>query len=131
MADVAYVRVSTTAQNTSRQEIALSDMDKIFTDKLSGKDCRRPELQTMLEYVREGNTINIFSLDRLGRNTLDVLKLIEGFASKGIGLKVVNNTTFNMEPGSTHNSQQKLMITIMAGVATVYRIIKQSAVTSS
>ncbi len=121
MANVAYIRVSTTQQNTDRQEISLSDMDKVFTDKLSGKDTQRTELLNMLEYVREGDTINIYSLDRLGRNTLDVLRLIENFANKGIGLKVVNNSTFNMAAGSKHNPQQKLMLTIMAGVAEMER----------
>jgi DNA invertase Pin-like site-specific DNA recombinase len=121
MANVAYIRVSTTTQNTDRQEVALANMDKVFTDKLSGKNTQRSELQNMLEYVREGDTINIYSLDRLGRNTLDVLRLIENFASKGIGLKVVNNSTFNMVAGSRHNPQQKLMLTIMAGVAEMER----------
>jgi len=121
MANVAYIRVSTTTQNTDRQEVALSDMDKVFTDKLSGKDTHRSELLNMLEYVREGDTINIYSLDRLGRNTLDVLRLVEDFANKGIGLTVINNSTFNMKAGSTHNPQQKLMLTIMAGVAEMER----------
>ena len=121
MANVAYIRVSTTTQNTDRQEVALTNMDKVFTDKLSGKTTQRSELQNMLEYVREGDTINIYSLDRLGRNTLDVLRLIENFANKGIGLNVVNNSTFNMTAGSRHNPQQKLMLTIMAGVAEMER----------
>lgn len=121
MANVAYVRVSTAAQNTSRQEMALTNMDKVFTDRLSGKDTKRPELQHMLEYVREGDIINVYSLDRLGRNTLDVLRLVEDFSNKGIGLKVINNPTFNIEAGSRHNPQQKLMLTIMAGVAEMER----------
>ena len=121
MANVAYIRVSTTTQNTDRQEVALTNMDKAFTDKLSGKDTKRPELQHMLEYVREGDTINVYSLDRLGRNTLDVLRLVEDFSNKGIGLKVINNPTFNIEAGSRHNPQQKLMLTIMAGVAEMER----------
>jgi DNA invertase Pin-like site-specific DNA recombinase len=121
MANVAYIRVSTTKQNTDRQEVSLTQMDKVFTDKLSGKDTQRTELQNMLEYVREGDTVNVYSLDRLGRNTLDVLRLIENFASTGIGLKVVNNPTFNIAAGSRHNPQQKLMLTIMAGVAEMER----------
>jgi DNA invertase Pin-like site-specific DNA recombinase len=121
MANVAYIRVSTTTQNTDRQEFALTNMDKVFTDKLSGKDTKRPELQHMLEYIREGDTINIFSLDRLGRNTLDVLRLVEDFEKKGIGLLVINNSTFNIAAGSKHDPQQKLMLTIMAGVAEMER----------
>lgn len=121
MANVAYIRVSTTIQNTDRQEFALTNMDKVFTDKLSGKDTKRPELQNMLEYIREGDRVNVYSLDRLGRNTLDVLRMIDDFSNKGIGLKVINNPTFNIEAGCKHSPQQKLMLTIMAGVAEMER----------
>ena len=59
MARIGYVRVSTEEQNTARQEKILKDAgcEKIFMDKMSGKDTYRPQLQKMLEYVREGDTL--------------------------------------------------------------------------
>lgn len=58
MAKIGYLRVSTTHQNTSRQEYAMpNDLDKTFVDKMSGKDTNRPEFQKMLDYVREGDIV--------------------------------------------------------------------------
>lgn len=66
MAKVGYVRVSSVDQNTERQLDGLT-LDKVFTDKASGKDTDRPQLQAMLEYVREGDCIVVHSIDRLGK----------------------------------------------------------------
>jgi DNA invertase Pin-like site-specific DNA recombinase len=65
---VAYVRVSSVDQNTGRQLEGIQSLspDKIFTDKCSGKDTNRPQLEAMLAYVREGDTLVVHSLDRLG-----------------------------------------------------------------
>ena len=59
MSKVGYIRVSAIDQNTERQEVALKELkvDKIFTEKLSGKNTNRPELHRMLDYVREGDTL--------------------------------------------------------------------------
>ena len=67
-----YIRVSTLDQNTERQLDGVS-LDKTFEDKASGKDTARPKLQEALEYLREGDTLHIHSMDRLARN-LDDLK---------------------------------------------------------
>ena len=63
---VGYVRVSTVEQNESRQLDGL-ELDKVFTDKASGRDRNRPELVKLLDYVREGDEVYVHSLDRLGR----------------------------------------------------------------
>jgi len=70
MADIGYIRVSSFDQNTARQlkEIAL---DKTFEDRLSGKDTNRPEFKACLEYLREGDTLHVHSMDRLCRNLID------------------------------------------------------------
>lgn len=60
-----YIRVSSEDQNTDRQLEGV-DLDKTFTDRLSGKDVNRPELKRMLEFVREGDQVIIHSMDRLG-----------------------------------------------------------------
>ena len=67
---VGYIRVSTYEQNPARQEVLMQELgvEKLFLDKLSGKNTKRPQLQAMLEYVREGDTVVIESLSRLGRS---------------------------------------------------------------
>ena len=79
MANVGYVRVSTAEQNTGRQfgdfEKAGIKLDKVFEEKISGKDRERPKLQAMMDYVREGDTVYIESYSRLARNTMDLLNI--------------------------------------------------------
>ena len=70
---VAYVRVSTAEQNEARQIEALKKhgIEKWFTEKISGKSMDRPQLQSMLDYVREGDTVYIHDFSRLARSTKD------------------------------------------------------------
>lgn len=70
---VGYVRVSTLDQNTERQLDGM-ELDRIFTDKASGKDTRRPQLRAALVYVRDGNALVVHSIDRLTRNAEDFLR---------------------------------------------------------
>ena len=64
---VVYIRVSSFDQNPERQLEGVA-VDRVFTDKASGKDARRPELDNLLGFVREGDTIVVHSMDRLARN---------------------------------------------------------------
>ena len=77
-----YIRVSTVEQNTERQ---LRDVvcDRVYEEKVSGKDTNRPQLQTMLSNIRSGDIINIHEMSRLARNTRDLLNLVEDITSKG------------------------------------------------
>lgn len=86
--NIAYVRVSTVEQNEERQVQALTQrgIEKWFTEKVSGKDTQRPQLQAMLEFAREGDTIYIHDLSRLGRNTEDLLHITAQLQAKGINL---------------------------------------------
>lgn len=88
MTKIGYVRVSTQEQNTERQLIALKEqgVNKIFEEKISGKDAKRPQLQKMLEFLREGDILYIESISRLARNTLDLLQIVEQLKGKGVGL---------------------------------------------
>ena len=88
MSKVGYIRVSAIDQNTERQEVALKELevDKIFTEKLSGKNTNRPELHRMLDYVREGDTLYIESISRLARSTKDLLSLVQVLQEKGVDL---------------------------------------------
>ena len=69
MAKIGYARVSSKEQHLDRQLAALKDVDKLFTDKLSGANTNRPELQKMLAYIREGDIVLVTELDRLNPNT--------------------------------------------------------------
>lgn len=85
--NIAYVRVSTKEQNTARQIEALKqyEIDKMYEEKISGKDTNRPQLQAILEYVREGDTVYVESFSRLARNMLDLLSIIDIFSKKNVG----------------------------------------------
>lgn len=83
MNHVGYIRVSSVDQNTGRQLEGLS-VDKIFTDKTSGKDTNRPALQACLEYLRDGDHLHVHSIDRLGRSLSDLTRLVEELTSRGV-----------------------------------------------
>lgn len=80
---VGYVRVSTVEQNTDRQ-LDGAILDKVFTDKASGKDTNRPQLARAIEYVREGDTVVVHSMDRLARNLEDLRRIVRELTSKGV-----------------------------------------------
>jgi DNA invertase Pin-like site-specific DNA recombinase len=64
---IGYIRVSTLDQHTKRQLDGI-EVDKTFTDKASGKDTKRPQLELMMSFVRSGDTVIVHSMDRLARN---------------------------------------------------------------
>lgn len=109
---VAYVRVSTVEQNEARQVEALKvhDIEKWFTEKVSGKDMNRPELQKMLEFVREGDTVYIHDFSRLARSTKDLLDIVEGLQKKGVQL------VSNKENLDTNTPGGKLMLTMIGAM---------------
>lgn len=80
MSNIAYVRVSTVEQNEQRQIEGIknkANIDKWFIEKASAKDTNRPELQSLLDYVREGDTVYIHDFSRLARSTKDLLDIVE------------------------------------------------------
>ena len=85
---VAYERVSTAGQSTLRQEVMMQEhqIEKIFSEKVSGKDRNRPELQKMLDFVREGDTVVIESISRLARSTRDFLNILDELEKKQVAL---------------------------------------------
>ena len=90
MAKIGYARVSSKEQHLDRQLAALKGVDKLFTDKLSGANTNRPELQKMLTYIREGDIVLVTELDRLGRNNQDLTKIMNTIQNKGATLDVLN-----------------------------------------
>ena len=124
MSNVAYIRVSTVEQNTARQKEAFRQagikIDKPFTEKVSGKDTNRPQLQAMLDYVREGDTVFIESYSRLARNTRDLLNIVDELEKKGVTVRSVK------ENFDTSTPQGRLMVTFMQGIAQFERdLIKE------
>jgi DNA invertase Pin-like site-specific DNA recombinase len=87
-ARVGYLRVSTIAQTLDQQNAALeaAGVTKTFSDTMSGAKDDRPGLAALLDYVREGDTVVVWKLDRLGRNTLHILETVEALTDRGITL---------------------------------------------
>jgi DNA invertase Pin-like site-specific DNA recombinase len=85
---VGYVRVSTVAQTLDQQNAALeaAGVTKTFADTMSGARDDRPGLAALLEYVREGDTVVVWKLDRLGRNTLHILETVKAMTERGVTL---------------------------------------------
>ena len=95
MSKIGYIRVSTEHQETARQQEIMCDyqVDRIFSEQISGANKDRPQLRAMLDYVREGDTLYIESISRLGRSTKDLLNIIDTLTDKGVTL--VSNTNSN------------------------------------
>ena len=107
---IGYIRVSTLDQNTERQLDGV-ELDKLFTEKASGKDTKRPLLTAALEYVREGDTLLVHSMDRLGRNAEDLLRIVRELAGRGVSVQFVKNRlTF----AGKADPMGKLMLTMLA-----------------
>jgi DNA invertase Pin-like site-specific DNA recombinase len=119
---VGYIRVSTVEQNTDRQLDGI-ELAKVFTDKASGKDAKRPQLQAALNYLREGDTLVAHSMDRLARNTLDLLQLVRDLNERGVAVQFLKERlTFTGEESPMAKLQltilgAKLQLTILGAVA--------------
>lgn len=83
---IGYVRVSSFDQNPERQ-LDQVQVDKLFTDKASGKDTQRPQLDALLSFAREGDTIVVHSMDRLARNLDDLRRLVQTLTKRGIRIE--------------------------------------------
>ena len=111
---VGYVRVSSTDQNEARQVEALTGTERLFVDKLSGKNTERPALTEMLAYVRDGDTVRVASLDRLARNLDDLRRLVTQLTAKGVRVEFIKEAlTFTGEA----NPMSKLLLSMLGAVA--------------
>ena len=100
---IGYVRVSSFDQNPERQ-LEQVPVDKLFTDKASGKDTRRPELERLLAFVREGDTVVVHSMDRLARNLDDLRRLVQGLTQRGVRIEFLKeHLTFTGEDSPMAN----------------------------
>ena len=116
---IGYIRVSTIDQDTARQDKMMQDLgidgDRIFREKLSGKNMNRPELQRMLSYIRKGDTVVVESISRLARNTKDLLEIVEKITAKGAGFKSLKETF------DTNTPAGKCMLTMFGAMAELER----------
>lgn len=115
MAKIGYVRVSTEEQNTARQELQLQGADKVFIEKVSGKNTGRPELKKMMDYIRDGDTVIVESISRFARNTRDLLTLVDELIEKGVAFVSLKESIDTATP------QGKFMLTVFAAMAELER----------
>lgn len=117
---LGYKRVSSLAQSTDRQLDGM-ELDRVFEDKLSGKDTNRPQLQELLAYARRGDTVNVHSLDRLGRNLDDLRQLVQAFKAKGVTVQFQKESlTFSAD---SSNPMSELIFNVMAAFAEFERAL--------
>lgn len=117
MSKIGYIRVSTEQQETARQQKIMCDyqVNRIFSEKLSGASADRPQLKAMLDYVREGDTLYVESISRLGRSTKDLLNIIDTLTEKGVIL------VSHKENIDTDTPTGNFMLTIFAALSQLER----------
>jgi DNA invertase Pin-like site-specific DNA recombinase len=110
---IGYVRVSTLDQNPQRQLEGVP-LDRTFTDHASGKDTQRPQLEALLSFVREGDTVVAHSMDRLARNLDDLRRLVRGLTERGVRVEFIKEgLSFTGEDSPMAN----LMLSVMGAFA--------------
>lgn len=116
---IGYARVSTEEQNETRQLESFANYSekirKVFIDKVSGKNMNRPQLQAMLDYVREGDVVVVSDFSRLARSTRDMLQIVQELTEKGVGLISLKENV------DTETPQGRFMLTVFAALAELER----------
>jgi DNA invertase Pin-like site-specific DNA recombinase len=111
---IGYIRVSTSEQNTDRQLVGF-DLDRVFVDHASGKNIERPQLAALLAYVRDGDQVYIHSLDRLGRNLIDLRRIVSDLVARDITIHfMTENLIFNADQSSPMST---LLLSMLGAVA--------------
>ena len=117
---IGYIRVSSIDQNDQRQLDGI-ELDRVFTDKASGKDIKRPQLQTALSYARDGDTLIVHSMDRLARNVEDMLKLVRELNERGVTVQFIKeNMVFQ---AGSDDPRTTLMLTLLSAFAQFERAL--------
>ena len=114
---IGYIRISTTDQNTARQEVLMKELgvEQVYIDRMSGKNTDRPELKKMMNYVREGDVVIVESISRFARNTKDLLELVEKLTAKQVEF------ISKKEAIDTTTPTGKFMLTVFGAVAELER----------
>ena len=123
---IGYVRVSSLDQNDARQLDGLA-LDKIFTDKASGKDVHRPQLQAMLSHVREGDHVYVHSMDRLSRSLKDLQEVVESLTARGVAVEFCKENLRFERPGTNSGGHtaaySKLLLQMLGAVGEFERAL--------
>lgn len=116
---IGYVRVSSFDQNAERQ-LENVTVDRIFTDKASGKNMERPELEALFAFARDGDTVVVHSMDRLARNLDDLRRIVQKLTGRGVRIEFVKeNLSFTGEDSPLAN----LMLSVMGAFAEFERAL--------
>lgn len=116
---IGYIRVSTFDQNPERQLEGIQ-VDRTFTDKASGKDVHREQLEVLMTFVRTGDTVVLHSMDRLARNLDDLRRIVQFFTKNGVRIEFIKeNLTFTGEDSPMAN----LMLSVMGAFAEFERAL--------
>ncbi len=116
---IGYIRVSTFDQNPERQ-LEGTNVDRTFTDKASGKDVKRPQLEMLMSFVRAGDTVVVHSMDRLARNLDDLRRIVQTLTQHGICIEFIKERlNFTGEDSPMAN----LMLSVMGAFAEFERAL--------
>src|ERR671933_1184834 len=116
---IGYIRVSTLDQQVERQLDGVA-LDQTFTDKASGKDTKRPQLELLLRFARRGDTVVVHSMDRLARNLDDLRRIVHTLTGKGVKVEFVKeHLTFTGED----SPMAGLLLSVMGAFAEFERAL--------
>lgn len=113
--EFAYKRVSTVSQNLDRQLKGMK-FDREYIEKVSGKDTNRHQLQALLQNIRDGDVIHIHEMSRLGRNTKDLLEIVEKVIDSGGSIKF-HKENLEFKSGENKNPFQSLMLNLLSSIS--------------
>ena len=124
--NVGYIRVSSAGQHTDRQMDGFNsiNLDKVFTEKLSGATTDRPELKNCMQYLRENDTLYVYSMDRLARNLVDLQGIVKDLTGRGVCIRFMKEQLTFEQNGN--NPMNTLLLQVMGAFAEFERsLIKE------
>ena len=119
---IGYMRVSSVDQNPDRQreQLAQAAVERTFLDQASGKSTQRPELDALLAFAREGDTLVVTSMDRLARNLDDLRRLVQHLTRRGVRVEFLNeHLTFTGDD----SPMAQLLLSVMGAFAEFERAL--------
>lgn len=119
---VGYIRVSSEGQNVARQDEVRERAERIFEEKLSAGTRDRPQLEAMVEYVREGDRVIVYSIDRLARSLSDLIKIVEEFKNQGVAIEFIKED-MTFDPLQEADAMQAFQFNILGVFAEFERAL--------
>jgi len=114
---IGYIRVSSGDQNPDRQLADQRDrLDKVFIDHASGRTIHRPQWQALRQYVREGDTVVVHSIDRLARNLDDLRRIVKDLTEEGVTIEFLKEA-MHFVPQGQASAMDQLQFTILGAFA--------------